>query len=330
MRSLFRSRLFRNSLYCMGIVGGLLLEGSPIAAPRAIAAPPPVSQASIETQLKQSQVGPQLPSSVSSRVRRALSQFLAVPRREISVVSYTQQVWADSCLGLGTPQDQCRQETIQGWRVVVSNGQRNWTYRSDRNGRRLRLEEQGNNLTIVNLPDSVFNAVVQDAQRRSQSPASKIRLLWAEERNWSDSCLGLSNPEVVCTAVFTPGWLIGVEVDQQVWIYRTDNAGVVVRPEAQTSDVGLPGIVSQLVMQDVRTRTTDSVRIIQYEPREWSNGCLGLPEAGEFCSESLVSGWRVIVESNTGQRWAYRTDSNGGTVRLERPRQPTPLPQLPR
>ncbi|MBD2465626.1 hypothetical protein H6G89_32045 [Oscillatoria sp. FACHB-1407] len=328
MRSVFQSRVFRKCLCATWITGALMLGSSPIAPHNAIALPS--NNTATETHLKQAQVGPRLPGSVSSRVRRALSRFLNVRRRDISIVSYTQQVWADSCLGLGTPLDQCRQETIQGWRVVVTNGQRNWTYRSDRSGRRLRLEEQGNNMTNVNLPDEVFSAVVQDAQRRSRLSVSTIRLLWAQERNWSDSCLGLSNPEVICTAVLTPGWLIGVEVEQQVWIYRTDFAGTVVRPEAQTTDVGLPGIVSQLVMQDVRTRTTDSVRIIQYEPREWSDGCLGLPEAGEFCTQAIVPGWRVVIESETGQRWAYRTDSNGGTLRLERPRQPTPIPQIPR
>lgn len=326
-KAMIRRVLIHQVLKITLMAGALTVSSVPIAPFQAIASITPLSR----VELKQARAGQRLPGSVSRRARRALSRFLNVPRRQINVISYNQQIWSDSCLELGPLNNEpCRRETVQGWRVVVSNGDRNWTYRSDRSGRRLRIESQGNSLTRVNLPDSVFTAVVEDAQKRSLRPTSAIRLIWAEERNWSDSCLGLTNPEVVCTAVVTPGWLIGVEVDQQRWIYRTDNAGTVVRPEAQSAEGALPGIISQLVLQDARTQTTDSVRIIQYEPREWPDGCLGLPEAGEFCTQALVPGWRVVIESNTRQRWAYRTDSTGSTVRLERTRQRVPIPGLPR
>lgn len=316
--------VFHRVFWVTLLAGALTAVAHPIAPLHAIAA-----SAEAQSYIQIKQQGARLPSSVSSRVRRALSRFLNIPRRQVSVVTYTPETWSDSCLGLGSNREQCRLERVQGWRVVVTNGDRNWTYRSDRNGRRLRLEVQGNNLTVVNLPDAVFDAVVQDAQQRSRRPVSTIRLIWAQERNWSDSCLGLANPEVICTAVLTPGWLIGVQVERQTWVYRTDNAGAIIRPEAQ-AEVGLPGIVSQRVLQDARTRTSESVRIIQYEPREWTDGCLGLAEAGEFCTQGIVSGWRVVVEDNTEQRWAYRTDDNANSLRLERPRQPTPIPGLPR
>ena len=50
------------------------------------------------------------------------------------------QQWSDGCLGLGKPDELCTQAIISGWRVVVTDGLKNWTYRTDDLGN-IRLEE---------------------------------------------------------------------------------------------------------------------------------------------------------------------------------------------
>lgn len=44
-----------------------------------------------------------LPRSVARQVRRDLSQRLDIPQRNLEIVSYEQQTWPDSCLGLAAP-----------------------------------------------------------------------------------------------------------------------------------------------------------------------------------------------------------------------------------
>jgi hypothetical protein len=58
---------------------------------------------------------------------------------------------------------------------------------------------------------------------------------------------------------------------------------------------------------------------VEAEQRIWPDGCLGLAEPDEFCTQALVRGWRVVVTD--GEReWIYRTSGRSQPiqVRLER------------
>jgi hypothetical protein len=81
------------------------------------------------------------------------------------------------------------------------------------------------------LPDSVANAVLQDAQRRSQLPVKELRIVKSEQRNWPDGCLGLAPPGTFCTQIVVPGWQVTVESGQQSFIYRSNNSGSLVKLE---------------------------------------------------------------------------------------------------
>jgi hypothetical protein len=60
----------------------------------------------------------------------------------------------------------------------------------------------------------------------------------------------------------------------------------------------------------------EKLRVIGFSRKTWSNGCLGLPHPGEFCTEALVPGWRIVL-SDGHQTWFYRTDTQGRVLRLE-------------
>lgn len=58
------------------------------------------------------------------------------------------------------------------------------------------------------------------------------------------------------------------------------------------------------------------VSILNAERRTWPNSCLGLELSNIFCSQALVEGWLVTVNSN-GKGLLYRTDNRGDIVYLE-------------
>lgn len=97
-----------------------------------------------------------------------------------------------------------------------------WVYRTDYEGQFSRLEAQK---TAANLPKSVADAVLQDASQRSKLPISDLRIVKAERRQWADGCLEIRRPDILCTAVVVPGWLVTVEVGQQRLVYRTSDFG---------------------------------------------------------------------------------------------------------
>ena len=81
-----------------------------------------------------------------------------------------------------------------------------------------------------------------------------------------------------------------------------------------------PNSVIDATRQDLSRKTKISVNRLQIQasqPKTWPDGCLGLAKPGEFCTQALVQGWRIILTDNQ-KTWVYRTDSSGANLRLER------------
>lgn len=81
-----------------------------------------------------------------------------------------------------------------------------------------------------------------------------------------------------------------------------------------------PNSVIAATRQDLSRKTKISVNRLQIQaaqPKTWPDGCLGLAKPGEFCTQALVQGWRIILTDNQ-KTWVYRTDSSGANLRLEK------------
>jgi hypothetical protein len=81
------------------------------------------------------------------------------------------------------------------------------------------------------LPPNIQSAVLSDASQRTSRDVATLRITEAEEHTWSDSCLGLSEPDEFCAQVLTSGWQAIVTDGKQEWVYRTDNSGNLVKLE---------------------------------------------------------------------------------------------------
>jgi len=95
---------------------------------------------------------------------------------------------------------------------------------------------------------------------------------------------------------------------------------------AQTANAGsqsdrLPPKVAKAVLADLaklQKIPPAKLKVVKYSQESWSDGCLGLPQPEEICSQAIVEGWRVVV-SDGSQQWIYRTDNRGRNIRLETP-----------
>jgi hypothetical protein len=272
---------------------------------------------------KQNSLFDRLPSKVANAVRQDLSRRTGIPLGRLRVNTYSRQTWPGGCLGLERPGEVCTRALVPGWRIVLTDGSRTWVYRTDINGRVLRLENQNVNL---DLPDAVGEAVLEDAARRSGLRISQLEIVKAERRDWPDGCLGLADSGIFCTQAIVPGWRVTVEGNGRRWVYRTNNSGSVVKFDrdasnaGETPDADLPNSVADAVLADAARRSgrpTYQLRIIKAERRQWPDGCLGLGEPGTPCTLAIVGGWRVTV-ADGDRRWVYRTNSSGSVVRFDR------------
>ncbi|MEL6164825.1 MAG: hypothetical protein AAFR37_14040, partial [Cyanobacteria bacterium J06628_3] len=63
------------------------------------------------------------------------------PVAALRVTESEKQSWSDSCLGLSEPGKLCAQVIVPGWKVKVTDGQRELVYRTDDKGRLVKLEQ---------------------------------------------------------------------------------------------------------------------------------------------------------------------------------------------
>jgi len=140
----------------------------------------------------------QFPRQIANPIRRDLAQRLNLPRQQFSIASSTIETWEDNCLGLKAPGELCIQIPIEGWRVEVTNGHRNWFYRVDRKGQNIRLESE---IGAVSLPAQVGDRILSVSAEQLGIPVSQLRI--AQSQQYWDTCPALA---IACSDL--PGWRI--------------------------------------------------------------------------------------------------------------------------
>jgi hypothetical protein len=156
-----------------------------------------------------------------------LAQDLGIAENEIEVVSVEATEFSDSCLGLGGPAESCLQAITPGWVVMMDvNGQ---TYEAH-------TDESAQQVRIAVEPaedDGASSAAVGATQELLASQLGvglgDVQVISVEKAEFTDSCLGLGGPAESCLQAITPGWLIIVDVEGQVYEVHTDETGQQVR-----------------------------------------------------------------------------------------------------
>lgn len=189
--------------------------------------------------------GQQLPQNVRNAVLQAASRHLQQPISRISIMQAQQKTWRDGCLELGDINELCLAALVPGWQVIVSAADQNLIYHTNETGSVVKLNEKANQVTDIQLPQNVKNAVLQVASNRLQQPVSRLTITQAQQRNWSGGCLELANPGEGCTRNIVAGWRVVVDAMDSTLVYHTNQTGSAIRLNEQASQIaGNTGNVS--------------------------------------------------------------------------------------
>lgn len=191
-----------------------------------------VSATTIVQSLEQSDRRQTLPKFIASEIQRDLARRVGVSPRELQIKEAERRTWRNTCLELPAANEACGEALVEGWRVAVTRNRRVWVYHTDREGRILRMV---NTLNESDLPQSVKQAVFQDIVQRTRIPRTSLQIVRAEQKTWSDGCLGLAESGVLCTQALVPGWLVVIEGSKQRLIYRTNASGSIVKLDREAS-----------------------------------------------------------------------------------------------
>ena len=162
-----------------------------------------------------------------------LALHLEISPDQVQVISFQEEEWPDSCLGLAAPDEMCLQVITPGYRILLGvNGQR-YEYHTDQSGDILRVI--GDTLLgpiKPGLNTDKSNAILSAMQALNQAtsiPEDEIIIISIESVQWSDSCLGLARSTEMCAEVITPGWIIILEADDKNYEFHTDLSGENIR-----------------------------------------------------------------------------------------------------
>jgi hypothetical protein len=80
------------------------------------------------------------PPNITKLVRKDLSQRTKIAMDEIKIRNSQQMTWPNGCLGLAKTDEVCTQMLVQGWQITLEKGKTTWIYRTDSQGKMIRLE----------------------------------------------------------------------------------------------------------------------------------------------------------------------------------------------
>ena len=102
----------------------------------------------------------------------------------------------------------------------------------------------------------------------------------------------------------------------------TTNNGTEV-PIVPTAIAALEDVLPPDVALNLQNRVSEilgvpveSIQLNSIEQMDWPDGCLGLPEPDEACTDVITPGWLVAFTVD-GQEYRFRVDQTGTVIRQE-------------
>ncbi|NEQ73609.1 MAG: hypothetical protein F6K23_11370 [Okeania sp. SIO2C9] len=81
-----------------------------------------------------------IPNNIVDAVREDLSNQTGILPENIKVTQVSQETWPNTCLGLANSDELCGQRLVEGWYIILSDGNETWSYRTDNKGKLIRVE----------------------------------------------------------------------------------------------------------------------------------------------------------------------------------------------
>jgi hypothetical protein len=234
---------------------------------------------------------------IPEEIRGAVAAHLGVNAAQLQIQDLQQVEWPDACLGLAQPDEMCAEVITPGYRLIVIGDGVQYQVHTDLSGTNIRVAGG-------------------DEQAILEALAAKLGVAWnqleiqvLEPVTWPDACLGIPEAGEVCAQIQTPGYGGMLVLDGEQFEFRMNESAENIRL--------IPGAALS-ARQTLAFRlglSMEQISIIDIQPQEWPDACLGLAQAGQICAQMITPGYLVVLEVN-GDQYEYRTDQAGSLVVL--------------
>lgn len=213
----------------------------------------------------------ELPELVARRIKLDLARRINVPVRRLSIYTSSVASWSNDCLELAYMNEDCQPKNIQGWNVFVRDGDTFyiWSYRTDRTGRRLRLD-LGSQSRQSNFSTELSQQLLHTASEQLQQPISNLNIGSIQAITWDNECLALTEPGISCMQTTVPGFRAIVRNDSREWIYHLSADGSQIVRNVTASDSTGSVIVTFMNASSSTAPDLNSQTIFQNYYRDWA------------------------------------------------------------
>lgn len=189
------------------------------------------------------------------------------------------------------------------------------------------------------IPEEAAELVAQvqgDLAERLDATAEETSVVEVNAVEWPDKGLGCPAPGQSYDQVITPGYLIRLSAEGQVYEYHTDMEEILFC-DTSSRDEPADGSMEAKVRSDLAQRLgvkEDEITVVSVTPMEWPDSSLGCPQPGMSYLQVITPGLKVVLEA-LGQEYAYHTGpdtfvlceepSTAGPVARQRPTEGTRL-----
>ena len=153
-----------------------------------------------------------------------LAETLGLDVDQIKIVSTEAVTWPDGCLGIVKVGVMCTQAEVPGFKILLEAGGQQYEFHTNEDG------------SVVLSAEDALSAgpaeatVIKQLASNLGLEESDIQVVSSEVVEFSDACLGITQEDVMCAQVVTPGRIIVLEAKGMEYEYHTSEGGDRVQP----------------------------------------------------------------------------------------------------
>jgi hypothetical protein len=144
---------------------------------------------------------------------QALAAKLGVGLAQLEIQLFEPVTWPDACLGVPKPDELCAQVETPGYGGMVTRDGEQFEFRMDESAVNIRL-----------IPGAALSTR-QVLAARLGIRMDEISIASVQPQEWPDACLGLAEAGQMCAQMVTPGYLVILKANDDLYEYRTDQTG---------------------------------------------------------------------------------------------------------
>lgn len=140
-------------------------------------------------------------------------------RSSIILLKTADKTWTDTCLELPMESEVCVPENLPGFLMFLY---------ADGYIFEAHVDSLSQDIRVINYLSKYASPIeisILFLARQLEIPANNVVVLFSEQIDWPDSCLGINTDESICVPILTPGYRIQLDASGVLYEFHSDIYG---------------------------------------------------------------------------------------------------------